>query len=64
MSGRHAELKERARSFKKEALASMELADKAKTEEHRAEYLRLAVEWLKLSSEIHEMLDPAREAVG
>ncbi len=59
MSERHAELKLRARMFTQEARASMELAENAKTDEHRAEYLRIAVEWLKLGSEVHAILELA-----
>jgi hypothetical protein len=62
MSDRRAELKARADLCKKQALVAMELADKATSDERRAEYLRLAVEWLKLSSEIHEFGDFLQEA--
>jgi hypothetical protein len=64
MSDRQAELEARAETYKKEALRAMEMAEKATTDEHRAEHLRLAVEWLRLSSEVNEMLGHTRQIAG
>jgi hypothetical protein len=61
MSDRQAELKARAESYKQEALRAMQMAEQVTAGDHRAEHLRLAVEWLRLSSEVHEMLGHTRQ---
>ena len=64
MSDRQAGLEARAETYKKEALRAMEMAEKATADDHRAQHLRLAVEWLRLSSEVHEMLGYTRQMAG
>ena len=55
MSDRQAELRVCAETCKREALRAMQTAEKATLDEYRAELLRIAVEWLKISSELNEM---------
>ena len=43
--------KTRAEQFRDEALAAMQMAEAAANEAVRVEYLRIAMEWLKLASE-------------
>ena len=64
MSNRQAELEARAETYKKEALRAMDMAEKATTHDQRAEHLRMAVEWLKLSSEVQEILGYTRQMAG
>ena len=52
MDEKFAERKVRAQMFRNEALAAMQAAEAAANEAAQEEYLRIAMEWLKLAGEI------------
>jgi hypothetical protein len=54
MDGKPAGRISRADEFRDYALAAMRLAEAAGSEDARAEYLRIAMEWLKLAAEIDQ----------
>ena len=54
MGEKIADREARAGQFRDEALAAMQMAEAAINEATRVEYLRVAMEWLKLASEVDQ----------
>ena len=54
MDEKFADRKVRAQLFRDEALAAMQTAEAAANEATQEEYLRIAMEWLKLAGEIDQ----------
>ena len=55
MDEKSTDRKARAEQFRDEACAAMQMAEAAANEAARVEYLRIAMQWLKLANEIDQI---------